>query len=63
VQILNTLFERPLVSAQKGGRKGGSAQVTSEGRILIGVFHAVEGELVHVVERLERTLNFTFDEI
>ena len=54
VQALNNLFALPLVTSQPGGRGGGSAQVTSEGLVLIQAFHAVEAELAQVLEGIER---------
>jgi molybdate transport system regulatory protein len=56
VQALNNLFDRPLVAARAGGRHGGSADLTDEGVAVIAAFHAVEGELGHVLGELERRL-------
>jgi molybdate transport system regulatory protein len=56
VQALNNLFDRPLVATQTGGRRGGFADLTAEGRIVIAAFHAVEAELAHVLENLEQRL-------
>jgi molybdate transport system regulatory protein len=56
VQALNNLFDRPLVLTKAGGRHGGFAEVTPEGEALITAFHAVEAELGHVLETLERRL-------
>lgn len=56
VQALNNLFERPLVTAQPGGRSGGAAAVTPAGQAVILAFHKVEAELSQVVEQLERHL-------
>jgi molybdate transport system regulatory protein len=57
VQALNNLFDRPLVTTKTGGRHGGFAGVTAEGRALISAFHSVEAELAHVFETLERRLD------
>jgi len=54
VQAMNNLFERPVVIARAGGRHGGAAQVTEEGVALISAFRAVEAELGHVVDRIQR---------
>lgn len=54
VQAMNNLFERPVVVARAGGRHGGSAQVTEEGVALISAFRAVEAELEHVIDRVQR---------
>lgn len=56
VQALNNLFDRPLVATRAGGRHGGAAVITQEGEALITAFHAVETELGHVLETLERRL-------
>ncbi|HEY1879139.1 MAG TPA: TOBE domain-containing protein [Caulobacteraceae bacterium] len=54
VQALNNLFDQPLVTARAGGRLGGFAVVTEEGLAAIDTFRAVEAELAHVVDALER---------
>ena len=56
VQALNNLADAPLVVTRAGGRHGGFAEVTAEGRAVIAAFHAVEGELVGVLAGLERRL-------
>lgn len=56
VQALNNLYARPMVIARAGGRSGGKAEVTAEGRALIRAFEAVEAELAHVTATLERRL-------
>lgn len=56
VQALNNLAASPLVTARAGGRHGGFAEVTDEGRAVIAAFHAVEAELAHVLADLERRL-------
>ena len=56
VQALNNLFERPLVSAQPGGRAGGAAAVTPAGQAVILAFRKVETELGQVIEQLEQHL-------
>ena len=56
IQVLNNLFERPLVAAHPGGRGGGTAAVTPEGLAVIGAFHLVEAELAHTLGILEQKL-------
>lgn len=56
VQALNNLFDRPLVAAHAGGLHGGAAQLTGEGAAVIAAFHAVQAELAHVFEAVERRL-------
>ncbi|HEY5072348.1 MAG TPA: TOBE domain-containing protein [Caulobacteraceae bacterium] len=56
VQAINNLFDRPLVAAHAGGRGGGLANVTADGRAVIETFRAVEEELSHVLDALERRL-------
>jgi molybdate transport system regulatory protein len=56
VQALNNLAATPLVATRAGGRQGGFAEVTAEGRAVIAAFHAVEAELAHVLAGLERRL-------
>jgi molybdate transport system regulatory protein len=53
VQALNNLFERPLVTAQPGGRRGGAAVVTPAGHAVILAFRKVERELSQVVDQLK----------
>jgi len=42
VEELNTLFGKPVVERQTGGRNGGGAKVTDLGQALITRFRAVE---------------------
>src|SRR5580658_3706817 len=56
VQALNNLAAAPLVTARAGGRQGGFAEVTAEGRAVIAAFQAVEAEIAHVLASLERRL-------
>ncbi len=56
VQALNNLFERPLVTAQPGGRAGGAAAVTPAGRAVVMAFRKLEGELSGVIGQLEQAL-------
>lgn len=56
VRALNGLSDAPLVRTQVGGRRGGFAEVTAEGRAVIGAFHAAEAEVAQVLAGLERRL-------
>jgi len=56
VQALNNLAATPLVTSRAGGRRGGFAEVTAEGRAVIAAFRALEAELTHVLAGLERRL-------
>jgi molybdate transport system regulatory protein len=56
VQALNNLFDQPVISAQAGGARGGTAAVTPRGQALIGAFHRVEAELGETLARLQAQL-------
>lgn len=51
VETMNSCFDTPLVSSAKGGKGGGGAVVTAEGRRLLSAFREVEREVLQVVER------------
>jgi molybdate transport system regulatory protein len=59
VQALNNLFERPLVAAHPGGRSGGAARVTTEGRAVIAAFGLIERELAKALTLVERNLDLS----
>ncbi|MGI9170706.1 MAG: TOBE domain-containing protein [Caulobacteraceae bacterium] len=59
VQALNNLFDRPLVTGQAGGRGGGAASVTAEGRSVIAAFRLVQDELTRALTVLETRLGET----
>jgi molybdate transport system regulatory protein len=42
VEEMNASFERPLVAAQTGGKKGGGAKLTSAGRSVVMCFRCIE---------------------
>jgi molybdate transport system regulatory protein len=45
LNAVNNLLPRPAVAAQAGGRHGGGASVTADGRALIAAFHLIEDKL------------------
>jgi molybdate transport system regulatory protein len=57
VQVLNNLFEQPLVAPSVGGREGGATVVTPAGEAVIGAFRAVEAELAATLSLLEARLS------
>jgi molybdate transport system regulatory protein len=57
VQVLNNLFDRPLVLASPGGRDGGVTDVTDAGMAVITAFEAAEAELAGAFARLEAGLS------
>jgi len=57
VQVLNNLFERPLVQPSVGGREGGASLVTAAGDAVIEAFGIVESELAASMARLEASLS------
>lgn len=42
VEEMNQLFGKPVLAAQKGGRKGGGAELTATGLALVTRFRAIE---------------------
>lgn len=56
VNTLNNLFPKPLVIARTGGRTGGGAELTAEGRQVIAAFHLLHGELDRFLARLSESL-------
>ncbi|MGI4731502.1 MAG: TOBE domain-containing protein [Janthinobacterium lividum] len=57
VQVLNNLFDRPLVLAAPGGKDGGVTSVTPAGEAVIAAFAAAEAELADAIHRLEARLS------
>ncbi|MBP2161704.1 MULTISPECIES: TOBE domain-containing protein [Asticcacaulis] len=57
VQALNNLSARPLIVAQTGGKSGGAATVTEEGRALINAYAALEDALAAQMEKIDAVLN------
>jgi molybdate transport system regulatory protein len=49
VESLNAAFERPLVTAQRGGASGGGALLTDFGREVIDCYRAIEAEAAEAV--------------
>lgn len=56
VQALNNLFDSPLVRAAPGGRGGGRAEVTAEGRAVVVAYRAIERDLDAAMAALERRI-------
>lgn len=56
VQVLNNLFDRPLVLPSAGGREGGASLVTEAGEAVIAAFKAAEIELAGAIAKLEAGL-------
>ena len=56
VQALNNLFPRPLVRAHAGGRSGGAAGLTAEGRAALATLRHVQAEINRAMERLAARL-------
>jgi molybdate transport system regulatory protein len=57
VQVLNNLFEQPLVVPSAGGKEGGASLVTAAGDTVIEAFGIVEAELGAAMARLEARLS------
>jgi len=57
VQTLNNLFHKPLVRAQAGGRSGGTAALTEDGKAALRMLRHIQAEIGLAVERLERTFD------
>ena len=56
IQALNNLFAHPLVEAAPGGKTGGAAQVTPDGRRVIDAFRRMQTELDAALAKVEATL-------
>lgn len=56
VNALNNLFPRPLVEARAGGRHGGYATVTEEGRRILAAHRFLTGRLQTIVADLQDAL-------
>ncbi len=57
VQVLNNLFDRPLILATPGGRDGGTTLVTEAGDAVIDAFRKAAAELAAAIARLETGLS------
>lgn len=42
VQVMNRCFRQPLVTLERGGRKGGSAQLTEAGKEALALYREME---------------------
>jgi molybdate transport system regulatory protein len=56
VQALNNLFDQPLVTAAAGGKTGGAATVTAQGRAVLAAFRRVEAEMAAARAKLDQGL-------
>lgn len=56
IAALNNLFDRPLVTAHSGGRRGGAADLTPAGNAVIAAFHAIQDDLDRLAATLDRRL-------
>lgn len=52
INAINNLLPRPVVVGQAGGRRGGGAQVTADGKALIRAFRLIEERLGRVAATL-----------
>ena len=52
VQVMNNLFDLPLVDAAPGGREGGGARLTAAGALVIDTFQAFEAQWAEAAARL-----------
>lgn len=50
VEVMNTLFRAPLVETSAGGRRGGGARLTREGREVLGLYRSLEMRLISAAE-------------
>jgi molybdate transport system regulatory protein len=56
VQALNNLFDQPVIAAQAGGARGGTATVTPRGEALIKAYGRIQAELDGALRRLGASL-------
>jgi len=60
LQIMNRSFREPLVLAERGGAKGGGAQLTELGRTVLELYREMEAESLKAMEgpwkRLQKLL-------
>lgn len=56
VNVMNNLFDQPLVTGQSGGKRGGGAKVTPVGEQVILAFSNLEVELGRFMDRLQNQL-------
>lgn len=57
VQVLNNLFDAPLIEAAPGGKAGGAARVTPRGREVVTAFRRVQAEIDAALAKLEAGLS------
>ena len=56
VEEMNTIFGKPVVAAQTGGRRGGGAQLTPVGLAVVSRFRAIERAATAAAEQHIRAL-------
>lgn len=54
VQVLNNLFESPLVAPVAGGKSGGATTVTLHGQAVLAAFHRVDAEMAAARAKLDQ---------
>lgn len=57
IEELNSMFGEPVLKAQTGGRKGGGAQLTPLGLMLISRYRAIERAAASAAEQHVAALN------
>jgi molybdate transport system regulatory protein len=50
VETMNSLFRAPLVATSAGGRRGGGARLTPEGREVLALYRSLEARLLSAAE-------------
>ncbi|MGO9132695.1 MAG: TOBE domain-containing protein [Methylovirgula sp.] len=63
VQAINNLLPRPAFVTRTGGKRGGGAEVTEEGRKLIAAFHKLEEKLGRISSAIASEGLDNFDDV
>jgi len=50
VETMNSLFRAPLVATSAGGRRGGGAILTAEGRAVLALYRSLEARLLSAAQ-------------
>lgn len=56
VQVMNRCFRKPLVTLERGGRKGGSTQLTDSGKEVLALYREMEEAAVKAMQPAWRRL-------